>query len=143
MIIPISYFDLNNGQPTTHLQRIQSLIAQGATEITVTELGKTYATTPESQIALMQDITWYFDNVLANTTTRTNHTNRSKKSWTAALLLNIFLGGWGAHRFYVGKIGTGLAQLLTFGGLGIWVLVDFILILTGNFKDSEGNVVQG
>ena len=41
------------------------------------------------------------------------------------------------HRFYVGKIGTGLAMLFTFGGLGIWVLIDLILIAVGSFRDKE------
>ncbi|MCH8981163.1 TM2 domain-containing protein [candidate division KSB1 bacterium] len=41
------------------------------------------------------------------------------------------------HRFYVGKIGTGILQLITLGGLGIWALVDFIMIVTGNFKDKQ------
>jgi TM2 domain-containing membrane protein YozV len=54
-----------------------------------------------------------------------------------ALLLCFFLGVFGAHRFYAGKIGTGILELLTLGGLGIWWLVDMILILTGSFRDSE------
>ena len=58
-----------------------------------------------------------------------------------ALLLCFFLGVFGAHRFYVGKIGTGILQLLTLGGLGIWWLVDMILILTGSFRDGNGQKI--
>lgn len=46
------------------------------------------------------------------------------------------------HRFYVGKIGTGILQLVTLGGLGIWALVDFIMIVTGNFKDKQGMAIK-
>jgi len=53
-------------------------------------------------------------------------------------LLCFFLGGLGIHRFYLGYTGLGIAQLLTCGGCGIWALVDFIMILTGSVKDSEG-----
>ena len=60
------------------------------------------------------------------------------KSWVATLLLCLFLGGLGIHRFYVGKVGTGILQLLTFGGLGIWVLVDFIMICVNAFTDKQG-----
>ena len=57
------------------------------------------------------------------------------------MLLCLFLGFLGVHRFYVGKIGTGLLELITFGGLGIWVLIDFILIVVGAFKDKSGNPI--
>ena len=63
---------------------------------------------------------------------------KSKKGFVATLLLCIFLGGLGVHRFYVGKIGTGIAMLLTFGGFGIWTLIDLIMIVIGSFKDKEG-----
>jgi TM2 domain-containing membrane protein YozV len=56
-------------------------------------------------------------------------------------LLCFFLGVFGAHRFYVGKIGTGILQIVTLGGLGIWSLVDFILIIVGAFKDKQGRPV--
>lgn len=64
------------------------------------------------------------------------------KSKTTALLLSIFLGGLGVDRFYVGKVGTGVLKLLTGAGLGIWWLVDIIMIATGNFKDKQGNPLQ-
>lgn len=60
------------------------------------------------------------------------------KSFVATVLLCFFLGNFGAHRFYTGKIGTGILQLLTLGGLGIWAFVDFIMILVGAFKDKKG-----
>ena len=62
----------------------------------------------------------------------------SEKSRTAALLLCFFLGAFGAHRFYVRKYGTAILWLFTFGLLGFGTLVDFILIITGSFKDKHG-----
>jgi len=55
-----------------------------------------------------------------------------------ALVLCYIVGVFGAHRFYVGKTTSAIFQLLTLGGLGIWVLVDFILILFGEFANVEG-----
>jgi len=66
----------------------------------------------------------------------------SEKKRLIALLICFFIGGLGIHRFYVGKTGTGVLQLLTFGGLGIWALIDFIMILAGAFKDSEGKIIS-
>ncbi len=63
-------------------------------------------------------------------------TSSSKKILPAAVLCFLF-GVLGIHRFYVGKVGTGVIQLLTGGGFGIWFLIDFILILLGIFKDKE------
>lgn len=60
------------------------------------------------------------------------------KDWLTTLLLCFFVGVIGAHRFYTGSTGIGVAQLLTLGGCGIWSLVDFITILTGSYKDGNG-----
>ena len=66
----------------------------------------------------------------------------SDKGFVPALLLCFFFGFLGVHRFYVGKIGTGLLMLITFGGFGIWALVDFILIVVGSFTDKQGRVIK-
>ena len=58
-----------------------------------------------------------------------------------ALALSVTLGVFGAHRFYAGKVGTGVAMLCTLGGLGIWYLYDLILVASGEFRDAEGRVV--
>ena len=63
----------------------------------------------------------------------------SDKSRLAAALLCGFVGVFGVHRFYVGKIGTGLLMLCTGGGLGIWAVIDFIIIVTGGFRDIDGH----
>lgn len=62
--------------------------------------------------------------------------------WLIVLLLCFFLGGLGVHRFYVGKTATGIVQLLTLGGCGIWALIDFIMILVGSFTDANGNTIK-
>lgn len=65
-------------------------------------------------------------------------TEVSEKGFVPTILLCFFLGMFGAHRFYAGKILTGILSLLTLGGLGIWTLIDFIIIACGNFKDKNG-----
>jgi len=62
----------------------------------------------------------------------------SRKSRLVAAVLCLFLGYLGIHRFYVGKVGTGILWLLTGGIAGIGIIVDFIMILVGSFTDSEG-----
>lgn len=66
---------------------------------------------------------------------------KSEKNWLATLLLCLFLGALGVHRFYVGKIGTGILQLITLGGCGIWTIIDFVMIIVGKFTDKDGNAI--
>lgn len=76
--------------------------------------------------------------IITNTNTNVNGDLVSPKSKIVALLLAIFLGYLGIHRFYVGKIGTGIIWLLTAGVFGIGWVVDIIWIIIGGFKDSYG-----
>jgi TM2 domain-containing membrane protein YozV len=60
------------------------------------------------------------------------------KDWLVALLLSIFLGSLGVDRFYLGYIGLGILKLITCGGVGVWWLIDLILIATGKMTDKNG-----
>lgn len=66
----------------------------------------------------------------------------SPKLILPAFLLCFFFGVIGVHRFYVGKVGTGIAQIFTLGGLGVWTLVDLIMLIVGAFRDKEGRVLK-
>lgn len=69
--------------------------------------------------------------------------NVSPRSRLAAALLCFFLGVFGAHRFYVGKVGTAILTIVTFGGFfGLWPMIDLIMILVGAFTDAEGRLVR-
>jgi len=65
-----------------------------------------------------------------------------RNKWITCLILCWFLGILGVHRFYTGHTGIGVLQLLTLGGCGIWTLIDFIIIVSGNFKDAQGNPIK-
>ena len=63
----------------------------------------------------------------------------SDRSWLVTLLLAIFLP---FHRFYVGKVGTGILYWLTAGSFGIWYIIDIIMILLDQFRDKEGRKLR-
>ena len=67
---------------------------------------------------------------------------KSDKKRLVAFLLCFFLGLFGIHRFYVGKVGTAVLQIFTLCGFGIWGLVDMIMILAGAFKDKQGRKLE-
>jgi len=62
----------------------------------------------------------------------------SDKKFVPAVLLCFFLGSLGVHRFYLGKVGTGILMLITLGGLGIWTIIDFVRLIIGSMKDKNG-----
>ena len=68
-------------------------------------------------------------------------TTTSTTDWLTLFLLTFFVGVLGVHRFYVGKMGTGFLMLLTLGGLGVWFLVDLILVVTGQFTNKDGEKI--
>ena len=66
----------------------------------------------------------------------------SKRKILPAVILCVLFGYFGTHRFYVGKVGTGMLQMLTLGGLGFWMLYDAIMLVLGKFTDSENAVLS-
>jgi hypothetical protein len=66
----------------------------------------------------------------------------SERSRGVAFALAALLGPFGAHRFYVGKTGTGVLMLCTLGGAGLWYLYDLILVAGGSFRDADGRLVS-
>jgi TM2 domain-containing membrane protein YozV len=71
-------------------------------------------------------------------TTTLDVDHSSPKNGTLLIVLCIFFGIFGAHRFYAGKTKSAIVQLLTLGGLGIWTVIDFLFILFGEFTDADG-----
>jgi hypothetical protein len=69
-------------------------------------------------------------------------TDSSDKSRGVALALAVFLGVFGAHRFYAGKVNSGILMACTLGGMGIWYLYDCILVGAGQFRDADGRLIR-
>jgi hypothetical protein len=69
---------------------------------------------------------------------KTKKSDSGQKEWIVALLLSVFLGHLGIDRFYLGYIGLGILKLVTFGGCGIWWLIDLILIAADQLNDASG-----
>jgi TM2 domain-containing membrane protein YozV len=68
----------------------------------------------------------------------TDYTLKNQRHFLAVFFLSFMWGMFGVDRFYLGKIWTGIFKLLTFGGFGIWVLIDLTMIMSGSMRDKQG-----
>lgn len=66
----------------------------------------------------------------------------AQRHFLAAFFLSFMWGTFGVDRFYLGKVGTGVLKLLTFGGFGIWVVIDLVLIMSGSMRDKSGQPLR-
>ncbi len=62
-----------------------------------------------------------------------------QRHFLAVFFLSFMWGAFGVDRFYLGKVWTGILKLLTFGGLGLWIIIDLVLIMSGGMRDKQGN----
>ncbi len=77
---------------------------------------------------------------MANTTKQIHYhyENKKKVNWVLTLIMSILFGGLGVDRFIMGQVGLGILKLITFGGCGIWWIIDIILVATKHeFKGIE------
>jgi len=77
--------------------------------------------------------------VVANPTTAIAAAPNKQRHFLAVFFFSFFLGVFGIDRFYLGKVWTGILKLLTFGGLGLWAIIDLSLIMSGAMRDKQGN----
>ncbi|SFR81458.1 NINE protein [Anaeromicropila populeti] len=105
-------------------------------------VGKAFSEQKEAAKSSNSANTININNVANATAVNGANTMISTKSRLVSLLLCFFLGVFGIHRFYVGKVGSGILYLLTFGVFGIGAFIDLILILLGSFRDNYGMFVK-
>ncbi len=65
--------------------------------------------------------------------------DNKQRHFLAVFFLSFMWGMFGVDRFYLGKVGTGILKLITFGGLGLWTIIDLVLIMSGAMRDKQGN----
>lgn len=135
VVFPIkSKDDLAKERMNQAVELIKSSTSDGS-GLSFSEIKDIVTTVKGTKLSFKEKITLrIFKKKIGNALEAVANENSGGKSQLVAGLLCFFLGGLGIHRFYLGYTWQGVVQLLTLGGLGIWVLIDFIRILVGDLK---------